>query len=395
MRRGCNQENEIATRGKTMKIIYISENKIFKCENGKVAELPSERAIHYSETIAQIKRSKEWKHIGTGAEFMGTAGSYNYEERTDIHINGISVGGPGIVYSVSLGDMGGIYGKNIDKPNAAEEHIYTGMNTRIGALSMKNDRIAADFYNHLAVFDARGNTEEITDGDSIEADPCWSATDDRIFCTTAGIARAERGAAAVAPRSIIAVDLSGNTMEELFSDDKYDFLKPKNDAKGNFYYIKQPYKAPQEESPLWKDVLLFPVRLLKAVAGFLNAFSVLFGGESLRSGKKQGNVKTKQKSNKELYFEGRLIEAEKNEKENSAKGEKNPGILPFNRVLVRVGENGEESVLKRGVLDYAVLGDGSIICSNGKALLRISGGEEEVIAKAKFAHSICVIEEEA
>lgn len=374
-----------------MKIIYISDNKIYKCTDGKITELSSERAQHYKSTVSEIRRNKEWKHSGTGAQFMGTAAPSG-NESIFVSINGIADDGTGLVYSIQLGEMGGIYRKNPDKPEAAEEHIFTGMNRDIGSISIKNGKIAACSNGHLSIFDMKGNFEDITDGDSIESQPCWSADDDRIFCSTAGIARNQYGApAAYSPRSIMAVDLNSGSMEELFADEKYDFLRPSNDSSGNFYCIRQPYKVPEEKNPLWKDVLLFPVRIIKALMGFLNAFSVLFGGESLRSGRKQGDVKTKEKSDRELFFEGRLLEAEKNEKENTAKGEKNPGIFPLSRVLVRIAPDGTETVLKRGVMDYAVLPDGSIICSNGRSLLHITDSGEELIAKAKMAQNICVL----
>lgn len=38
-----------------MKIAYISENKMFLCENGTVRELQSERAAQYSEFSAKEK----------------------------------------------------------------------------------------------------------------------------------------------------------------------------------------------------------------------------------------------------------------------------------------------------------------------------------------------------
>lgn len=374
-----------------MKIIYISDNKIYKCTDGKITELSSERAQHYKSTVSEIRRNKEWKHSGTGAQFMGTAAPSG-NESIFVSINGIADDGTGLVYSIQLGEMGGIYRKNPDKPEAAEEHIFTGMNRDIGSISIKNGKIAACSNGHLSIFDMKGNFEDITDGDSIESQPCWSADDDRIFCSTAGIARNQYGApAAYSPRSIMAVDLNAGSMEELFADKKYDFLRPSNDSSGNFYCIRQPYKVAEEKNPLWKDVLLFPVRIIKALLGFLNAFSVLFGGESLRSGRKQGDVKTKEKSDRELFFEGRLLEAEKNEKENTAKGEKNPGIFPLSRVLVRIAPDGTETVLKRGVMDYAVLPDGSIICSNGRSLLHITDSGEELIAKAKMAQNICVL----
>lgn len=377
-----------------MKIIYISDNKIYKCTDGKITELPSERAQHYKSALSEISRNKEWKHSGTGAQFMGTAMAPAAEGNAFVRINGLADGGTGLIYSVQLGEMGGIYRKDPDKPDAAEEHIFTGMNRDIGSISVKNGRIAACSNGHLSIFDMKGNFEDITDGDSIETQPCWSAVSDRIFCSTAGIARNQFGApAAYSPHSIMAVDLNAGSMEELYSDDKYDFLRPSDDSSGNFYYIRQLYKEPAEKNPLWKDVLLFPVRIIKALVGFLNAFSVLFGGESLRSGKKQGDVKTKDKSDKELYFEGRLLEAEKNEKENAAKGEKNPGVFPLSRVLVRIAPDGTETVLKRGVMDYAVLPDGSVVCSNGRSLLHITDSGEEVIAKAKMAQNICVLGE--
>ncbi|MGN0574530.1 MAG: hypothetical protein ACI4J2_00740 [Ruminococcus sp.] len=374
-----------------MKIIYISDNKIYKCTDGKITELFSERAQHYKSAVSEIRRNKEWKHSGTGAQFMGTAAPSG-NEAVFVSINGIADDGTGLVYSIQLGEMGGIYRKNPDKPEAAEEHIFTGMNRDIGSISIKNGKIAACSNGHLSIFDMKGNFEDITDGDSIESQPCWSAEDDRIFCSTAGIARNHYGApAAYSPRSIMAVDLNAGSMEELYADEKYDFLRPSNDSSGNFYYIRQPYKVPEEKNPLWKDVLLFPARIIKALMGFLNAFSVLFGGESLRSGRKQGDVKTKDKSDRELFFEGRLLEAEKNEKENTAKGEKNPGIFPLSRVLVRIAPDGTETFLKRGVMDYAVLPDGSIVCSNGRSLLHITDSGEELIAKVKMAQNICVL----
>ena len=375
-----------------MKLLYISENKIYFCDNGKVKELKSERVEKYTDAVKEINRNKEWKSSGTGAAFLGNINYSSENENVPTSIKGVASFGDELIYALYLGGMGGIYRKSIENPEASEEHILTQMNTKIDEISYKNDKLAVVMNGHIAVVDMKGNYNEITDGDTDEANPFWSETDERIFCSTAGYARAENGiVAAVSPRSIMAIDMKNNTMDELYSDEKTDYLKPSNDKDGNFYYITQPYKVVKENEPLWKDILLFPVRLIKAIGGFLNAFSVIFGGESLRGNKQKGDVKMKQKSEKELYFEGRLIEAEKNERENAAKGEKNAGILPFNRVLVSVDSSGNEKILKRGVLDYVVLDDGSFICSNGRYILHIKDGEESVIAKAKLAHSLCVL----
>ena len=165
-----------------------------------------------------------------------------------------------------------------------------------------------------------------------------------------------------------------------------------NDTDGNYYFIRQPYKPPRDKrEPLLKSVLLFPLRLIKAVIGFLNAFSVIFGGEPLRKNQSKDDIKTKNKSGRELYFEGRLIEAEKNEKENAASGDKNPGIFPRSRVLVKAAPDGSETVLKKGVLDYTLCDEGVMI-SNGKELILLDkNGEEKVIANAALAENINVI----
>ena len=56
-----------------MKFVYLSENKIYLWNDGKVKEIQSERVAHYTDTVRSINKSKEWKETGTGANFIGTA----------------------------------------------------------------------------------------------------------------------------------------------------------------------------------------------------------------------------------------------------------------------------------------------------------------------------------
>ena len=127
-----------------MRIAYISENKMFICENETVRELQSERAAKYSETVRTINQNKEWKHIGTGAKFTGALQNFSDREAENFVINGLAWDGRGLIYSMRLGSLGGIYRKNPDKAEAAEEHIYTGINEKIGIISCKGNKIAAE-----------------------------------------------------------------------------------------------------------------------------------------------------------------------------------------------------------------------------------------------------------
>ena len=375
-----------------MKIVYLSGSRIFLCSDGKTTELPCERAAKYTDAVNEIQKNKEWKLQGTGAIFREEQ-QYFSDNRSDISINGLSSADKGFIYSAVLGGMGAIYRKSADSPKAPEGHIYTGMDRRIGDIACKDGSIAAILDEHLAIFDERGDYNELTDGPSREADPFWSATDGRLFCSTRGCSL--DGQSIYSESSIMAVDQEAGTIETLFESSGNDLLKPQNDSKGNFYYIRQPYKSPvpQKESVI-KSVLLFPVRLIKAIFGFINVFSVIFGGEPLRKNQKRGDIKTKNKSARQIFFEERLLEAEKNEKENAAAGDRNPGIFPRNRVLVRVAPDGSETVIGKGIMDYTLCDEG-VLCSNGKELLLIDGdGGEKVIAKAELAEKLCVIKED-
>ena len=376
-----------------MRLVYLSGGKMFRYDDGKVIELPCERAKKYSDTVNEINRNKEWKHSGTGATFRGDVRYYE-DAKNGVRINGLSASKEGFIYSAVLGGMGAIYRKSADSPKAPEGHIYTGMDRSIGDIAYKDGSIAAILDGHLAVFDERGDYNELTDGPSKEEDPFWSANDGRIFCSTRGCSL--DGTSVYSASSIMAVDQEAGSIETLFEEENNDLLKPRNDADGNFYFIRQPYKSPKvQKEPVWKSVLLFPLRIIKAIFGFFNAFSVIFGGEPLRKNQKKDDVKTRDKSPRQIFFEERLLEAEKNEKENAAAGDKNPGIFPRSRVLVRISPDKTETVLCKGVMDYTLCDEG-IICSNGKELLLIDrDGSEKVLCKAELAESISVISGEA
>lgn len=375
-----------------MRIAYISENKMYICEGGAVRELPSERVAHYNETVRTINHNKEWKYTGTGAKFTGAVRNFSDTEASDHSINGLAWDGRGIVYSMILGDMGAIYRKNPDKPEAAEEHIYTSMNSRIGRISLNGSQLAAELNGHIAIYDPDRGCNELTEGDSVEITPGWSADGRELLCTSKGIAVSDRGIV-YSPGDVLSIDLSAGTMNQIYTDKKADCIAPQRDKEGNLWFIRQPYKVSVKKTPLWKDILLFPIRIIKAIGGFLNAFSVIFGGEPLRDGGKKSDVKSKQKSEKELFFEGRLIEAEKNQRDNAAKGDKNPGIFPSSRELVKKSPDGEETVVRRGVQDYLLLESGELVISNGKAVIHIGKDGEAVLAKAVLAHSLCGIPE--
>ncbi len=183
-------------------------------------------------------------------------------------------------------------------------------------------------------------------------------------------------------------------MSEIIADENYDYLHVRQDKNGDLYYIRQPYGGEKPEGGItFKDVVMFPYRLIKGLFGFLNFFTTIFGGESLKTGGASANgAKAKQRSQKDMIIEGNVINAEKLDKINEANGDKTAGIMPASRVLIRRTADGSEDIIKKGVLDYALEGSGSVIVSNGRHLLRIDrDGNESHIAKAKIAVNLNIV----
>jgi hypothetical protein len=379
-------------------ILYISENMIFASSNGKSRELHSQRIVKYKKSIESINKRKEWKNTGTGAQFMDRF-MEGYQDETPANISGISKYEDGFIYSINIDTVGGLYKKTVD--DDYEGHITANDRLLIRDIDIVGDKCAASVGNaqnrSLAVFELpSGNYTELTEGDTREDFPSFSKRDDRrILFSSAGLAR--QGRLIQGPYAAMVYDTAKGEMSELFAHDELDFIRVKEDSQGSIYCIKRPYN-PKEQGNVIVDFFLFPFRMIKAIFGFFNVFSVFFGGESLRSGKNSDNplahTKSKQKSEQEMFIDGNVVNAERQYKLNKQKGEKFPGLIPHSWELIRIDSVDSDEkpvVLKRGVLDYTLCENGDILYSNGRAIVRMSGEQETLIEKCKCAVNIIEI----
>lgn len=384
-----------------MRFVYISENKIFEYNDKNITEIPCLRIEKYKETVMKMQKNKEWKTSGTGAKFMGVninqAGNYS---ASLARITGICCSKGELMYSVYYEEVGGLYRRNYDPDDKNEGLIHSSNKICFGAFDYRDGKAVISMGSdmnlmHIGVMDiSSGSYTEYTDGDTIEENPTWSADGKGIYFSTAGYARSSGGIiSAVGPRSIAYLEPEKSQMDEIAADNKYDYLYPKEDSKGNLYYIRQNYRDGESDKSLTPgDILLFPYRLLKGVLGFLDFFTTSFGGESLKSGGNSSSMKSKQRSEREMFIDGNRINAEKLQKLNEARGEKYAGIMPLSRVLIKRSPDGNETVIKRGVLSYCLIDDDTVIISNGNHIFSIlPDGNQEHIAKAKLAVNICTI----
>lgn len=386
-----------------MTILYTSENKIFGYdENEKsLTEIPCGKISKYRETVRGIQQRKEWKTTGTGANFMGMASADMIDpEELPAKITGLGVNGGELVYGVNLEGVGSLYHRSFDPSDDCEGLVRASNEFVFGAFDVKDGRLAVSMgggrFLHIAVMDMNGRYDEYTDGDTIEENPCWAAKKNGIYFSAAGYARDQYGAiAATSPRTVAYLDIDKKSMTEIASDENYDFLHPREAKTGELYYIRQPYGGEKPQGGVtFKDVIMFPYRLIKGLFGFLNFFTTIYGGESLKGGSVDDMIngsRSRHRSQKDLIIEGNVINAEKLDKINEANGDKHGGIMPASRVLIKRTADGSEEIVKKGVLDYILDSDGNVIISNGRHLLRIDrDGNETHIAKAKLAVNLAV-----
>lgn len=385
-----------------MDIAYTSENKLYRIEDGCKTELTCGRIVRYREAIESIRRRSEWKTTGKGAQFTGQA-RQTEPENIQARISGLAANGDKLVYACLLDDSSCCYQRTLEKTDNSEGLILSGNDIFFGAFDCYQGKMAVSLGHsrgelHIAVMEPPSSAyTEYTDGDTMEENPWWSRHDkNRIYFSTAGNARDEYGGVgAVSPRSGAYIDIEAGEMKEFLSDPEYDYIRIKDDSQGNIYCIRQPYEGEKNKGGIkFTDILFFPFRIIKAFFGWLNFISIIWGGESLKNGGKDdiqsGFARSKNRSPKDIIIEGNIINAEKLGK---AEDDDMSGVMPLSRVLMKIDANGSGSVIKKGVLDYTVCADGSLLVSNGRHITRIAGERETHVAKANLAMNLTVIGE--
>lgn len=371
-----------------MKFAFADGHEICVYEDGNITKRASKFIEKYKENSLQIDRSKSWKKSGEGAAFRGDT-DYGRGDETafDYKINGVflSDGGNEVVYSFKINDTSGVYKIRLDDEKAPETHVVNSLEEEYGngcldaashtlALSVSTNYVNS----HIGIIDTRNNdVKTVTDGDTMEIDP-YICRDNRdlIYFSSRGAGRTSKGEfVKYSPAAICRLDLEKLTVDEIKADPKFNYFKPVLHG-GKLYAIKTPTKD-KGPNPV-VEILLIPVRIIQAIANFINAFVRMFTGKSLASG---GNNPTKARDydSRKEFIKGNLIDVEKEMKKNT-KRKGDGGFIPLSWQLVEV-ESGE--VIKSGVGDYDILDDGTFITTNGKRIYAIKDGKCQKLCDAQ------------
>ena len=269
-------------------VVCLSGGKITVVKGGKGEALSSSAAESYVRNIKEIRAKNDWKKSGAGAMFTGMEQLMGEQETAVPLVSGLSAAADGtLVYSLTAGDMAGLYTKDLAKPEEKDGYILTKRGLQFFEPDSHNGRIALAVGDgarerHLAVVTTDGTDVAVcTEGECRDANPKWSRNEENVVLyDSCGLGfDGKLRFVQYGPRSIYRVNVKTGDLEELLEGtEKAEYLLPFEAADGTLYCIRRPYreKARAEMTPL--DVLFLPVRVLKAMFGWLDFFSRRYGG---------------------------------------------------------------------------------------------------------------------
>ena len=390
---------------------YIRDGKMYRFNGENSKEISSWVLDSYISKVRSRAEQNEWKYNGQGAAFTGSAMPHaSASEAVSSIFSRVNCVGEykgNLLYSIDIDSTNGIYRKSAE--SESEGIVLCSSSTAYRSFDIKGDRLVASAAfageSHIGVLDlTTGRFDTYTEGHVRDSSPVWSATDsNKIYFCSAGLPENEKTApdeksaprgisqmvdemyssssVTLGPSAICLLDISEGRLDELLSDNGYNFTSPFSAPDGSLYYIRRPYKYNSGGSSFGclADILMLPVRLFQALFGFLNVFSAKYSGKTL------SRSDVKQKSDDQLMIDGNLINAERELKENARRGDKNPGIIPRSWELRRLDKDGNDTLIRSGVAAYKLCTDGSILISNGSHILRVdeNGREEKLLAADK------------
>lgn len=223
---------------------------------------------------------------------------------------------------------------------------------------------------HLAVIrDERFDVQYLTEGDVLDGGPCWDPKDpDALYYHSAGIGRTQSGHhTGLEASRIMRLGTTDGRQETVLESPQVDFLNPRPDTQGRLLCIRRPHQGPGgrvRHSEALKDFMLAPVRVIKAVFGFINVMTQIFAKESLV---KAHNGQKMDVEPKAAFIKGRLLDLSKvdpNAPESSP--------IPNDWELIRREPDGSLHVLAQRVGDFDLAPGGHILLTDGRRVLDLA-----------------------
>ncbi len=373
-----------------MDYAYLAGGKLFVSRAGSAPkEIRSEFGKKVQERHLQNLERHGWKsqqgQAGFGAFNMWNRGGNSPNEAyTAIAAVAPAPSGAGLYYVLLTSDVGGLFYH--DFAEGEERRIFHRENFVAGDLTHHPSKalLACSAQQSLGRNLALLNSERfeldfITEGDSRDEAPCWVPDEpSKLLYQSSGIGRDRHGnPRGAGPVSIEKLNIETGDHETLLEDEAYDYLCPKAASGGSFYCIRRKYEGPfrtPSHVETIKDLCLAPYRFLKAVYGFLNMMTQVFGKESLV---KAGTGEKDDIDLRAAFIKGRLIDLKRDG------GQEDDAVVPADWELVRWTPQKGIKVVAKSVGDYALLPDEGILYTNGRSVFHTSQGASRRLHKTK------------
>ena len=354
---------------------------------------------------ANSRRTTSWKHAEreeskgmlSGAALWGRGGPGG--AMAPARFQHVCRGGPRTIYYVlSVGRSIGLFRYELDEKR--EVRLFHRQHTPIlGMAYVPETRHLVlavgqpDGTAQLEVFDEEGNAKgAITGGDSLDAAPAAmpGATSTLVY-QSCGVARhAESGVVvAMAHSTVNWLDYKSAEMDSLLDDPEWDYIVPRIAADGTLYAIRRPVEKPAHERAggAIKDTLMMPLRLGKAVFGYLNFFSMIYGKEPLRSA---GGPRTPELDQDlgQLWLHGRMIELSKVRNDPQYAGNLVPGSW---QLIAQEGRRASPRVVASHVAHFDLAPDGTVLYSNGYDIFSWSRGEQRKLDREALVEGLAAL----
>lgn len=383
---------------------YVAEGKLYSQLPGEPAKAVDSVFVQTILDRVESSRSKnEWKSEGMAWNVtrMGRGGmpAGPAAETRRIRFSGVTAADAReMVYAIDTDYVCGLF--HYDLTNGYERRLFHRNQFRATDLSRHPvDGTLAftvqspDGTAHIATMSAAGRgIKEITEGDAVDEAPSWSAGPGKVVLfQSAGIGRNKAGVRnSLSPYAIQRIDLDQNKMDMLIEEDDSDALVPRMTADGTLYFIRRPYQPmgqPVSPVKVLTDIILFPFRLIRAIAHFLNFFSIMFSSKPLMTA---GGPPKEGPEERFIMLWGRVVDTRKilaNQKPGDG-----GALVPGSWQLVKRSASGEEKILAKNVVSYDLCADGSIIHTNGASIFHLNGsGESKEIGQGKLIERVAAL----
>lgn len=299
-----------------------------------------------------------------------------------------------VYYVLKVGESVGLFRQHLDEAREVRLFHRNGIRVLGLAYSGPEQRLVLsiglpDGTAQLEVYDEDGNLKgAVTGGDSVDAAPSLVlGSASSVVFQSSGVARhAERGhLVAMAHGTVCRLDYRKGQLDTLLEDAAQDFAAPRQAADGTLYAIRRPVEKPATERAgnALVDTLMAPFRLLSAVFGFLNVFTMLYGKEPLRSA---GGPRTPELDQDlgRLWLHGRMIELKQVRDDPQYAG----NLVPASWELVRRPPGRQLQVVAGHVAAFDLLDDGSVVYSNGYEVVHWRDGEKAVLGRHELVEGV-------